>query len=136
VIAVTLNDPDDWLDHRNMLNYGLEVIKQIEIKPQITEYDVPVVGGEAENLHVSIQPYVVNTLNDTGFLCEVNLPKFIYAPIKKGEKIGSVVYKNGDNVAGIVDIFAQNDIKVLKIEEKYLEILQNAKYIFKNIWEK
>ena len=95
-VAVTLNDPDDWNDHTNLLKFGLDSIKQTEYSPKISCYNIPVIGSAEEQIEVFIEPYTVNTLETENISCSVNLPKFIYAPIAKGDILGSVEYKMGD----------------------------------------
>ena len=137
VIAVTLNAPDDWLDHENLLSYGLSAINQVEIKPEISEFDIPVIGGEVEKLHITIEPYVVNSLGNSEFSVEVCLPSFIYAPIKKDDIIGNVTYKSGNLAANTVNIYANSDINAAEYKEKNIAvIINNIKYIFEKIWEK
>lgn len=137
VIAVTLNDPDDWLDHKNMLSYGFEAIKQTEILPETAEYEIPVIGGEASAVSVKVEPYIVNSLETEGFTCEINLPRFVYAPVKAGDKLGSVVYRKNDTVIEKVALSAENGVDSVKYRKKATEkILENIKYIFKSLWEK
>lgn len=137
VIAVTLNDPNDWSDHSALLEYGLSAIKKTEILPPETTYLVPVIGSDKLSLEICVEPYTVNTLNDTGFSCEVFLPKFVYAPITKGEVVGSIVYKNGSDIIATSELLAQEDFAIIKPQRKAIDIiLENAKYIFENIWEK
>ncbi len=136
VIAVTLNDPNDWQDHSAMLEYGLNQVKLTEITPKITNFTVPVINGE-EKLNVEIGSYTVSTLKDENFSCEVNLPKFLYAPIKMGEVIGSVIYKKNGTEIKSLDITAETDIN-LKTEEKNILVIiaENVRYIFLALWEK
>lgn len=137
VIAVTLNDPDDWLDHKNMLSYGLDAIKQTEILPETAEYQIPVIGGEASAVSVKVEPYIVNSLETEGFTCEINLPRFVYAPVKSGDELGSAVYRKNDTVIEKVALSAENGVDSAKYRKKATEkILENIKYIFKSLWEK
>ncbi len=137
VIAVTLNDSNDWKDHTALLEYGLDAIKLTEITPEKTEYSIPVVNGGQDNLDVKIKQYTVSSLKNQDFNCEVNLPKFLYAPINKGDIIGSVVYKKGETLIDKVDILADNDIGLQKQNIKITEIIiENIKHIFSNLWEK
>ncbi len=136
VIAVTLNDGNDWQDHSSLLEYGLNAVKLTEIKPHKTEYNIPVINGE-ENINVKIGSYTVSTLENENFSCEVNLPKFLYAPIKKGEKIGSVAYKKNGTVIKVSDILAENSINLKEQEKNIADVLfECAKYIFLGLWEK
>lgn len=137
VIAVTLNDPDDWLDHNNMLSYGLEEIKQTEILPKTAEYEIHVIGGEASAVSVKVEPYIVYSLETEGFTCEINLPRFVYAPVKTGDKLGSVVYRKNDTVIEKVALSAEKGVDSVKYRNKATEkIFENIKYIFKSLWEK
>ena len=76
-VAVTLNDPDDWNDHTNLLKFGLDSIKQTEYSPKISCYNIPVIGSAEEQIEVFIEPYTVNTLETENISCSVNLPKFV-----------------------------------------------------------
>ncbi len=137
VIAVTLHDPDDWRDHKNMLQYGLSKIKKTEIKADKTDFSIPVIGGVEELINVNVEPYSVSSLDDDNFSCEIQLPKFVYAPIKSGEQIGNAIYKKNKEVIATVPLYAKTDIKTQINDKTFLEELaENIKYIFKNIWEK
>ena len=135
VIAVTLRDPNDWADHTALLNYGLEKIKTTVISPEQTEFSVPVISAETESIKIEIEDYSVNSLDSQGFSCQVNLPKFIYAPLKKGEKIGNVVYyKNGKEIYS-KEILCNDNIQKISITESFGEKFKECfKSIFKNIW--
>ena len=136
VIAVTLKDPNDWADHTALLNYGLEQIKTTEISPSQKEYTLDVIASREGSITVNIEDYNVTTLDDEGFSYEINLPNFVYAPIKKGEKLGSTVYfKNGVKIAQ-KDIVADKNIEKIPAKIDCKEKFINAfKHIFKSIWE-
>ena len=133
-VAVTLNDPNDWNDHANLLDYGLNSIKQTNYSPQISCYNIPVIGSEQEQIEVFIEPYTVNTLETENISCDIRLPKFIYAPIAKGDILGTAEYKMGDDVIGTVELTALRDISALTPKISFTEeIRQNIKYILKCI---
>ncbi len=137
VIAVTLNDPNDWEDHKRLLEYGLSAITLTEVSPEINHYDIPVISGENSVLSIDIKPYTFSKLSDGDLSCKVNLPKFIYAPVLKGDVIGSIVYIQGDNVIDVVELKAETEIAQKIYEKRFLNIVfYNIKYIFMNIWEK
>lgn len=135
VIAVTLNDGNDWQDHSTLLEYGLDKVTLSEIKPQKNDFIIPVINGE-DDLNVKIGSRTFSTLGEADFSCDVNLPKFLYAPIKKGEVIGSVVYrKNGEEIKS-EEILAEENINI-KIRKKgtFAIIKENLKHIFLSLWE-
>lgn len=137
VIAVTLNDPNDWKDHTSLLEYGLERVILTEICPEREVYTVPVVGSDTESIEIKTEPYTVSALSEQDITCTVNLPRFVYAPVSEGEVIGSVVYKKGDEIINKVNLTADRDIKPAVKKRKLTEIIfENLKYIFLNLWEK
>lgn len=137
VIAVTLNDPNDWADHKSLLEYGLSAIKTTEIAPPKNEYVIDVIGGTEESLKIDVDTVTASSLTDGDFSCTVNLPRFVYAPIKKGEVIGTAVYKKGDSIITEKVLCADADISTAPLELSVKDkILENIVYIFKNLWEK
>ena len=133
-VAVTLNDPDDWNDHTNLLKFGLDSIKQTEYSPKISCYNIPVIGSAEEQIEVFIEPYTVNTLETENISCSVNLPKFVYAPIAKGDILGSAEYKMGDEVIGRVELTALRNISAFSEKPSFSEELKkNIKYILMSI---
>ncbi len=137
VIAVTLNDPNDWADHKELLEYGLDMIKTIQINPPKSEYKVEVVGGVENSLKIKVKSVMASSLTENGFSCTVNLPRFVYAPVKKGEKIGTAVYIKGDSVIATKDLVADADINQERLRNSAKNrIAENIVYIFKSLWEK
>lgn len=137
VVVVTLNDPDDWKDHTSLLEYGLNTIKTQIIEPPQTKFQIPVIGSQNETLNIEIAPFEANVTNGDDLSCTVNLPQFVYAPINKGEQVGSVVYTKGDEVIHTSQILAEKEIKSTEFKKYFLEsVIYNIKEIFKNIWEK
>ena len=136
VIAVTLNDPNDWQSHKQMLEYGFSVLKE-NIFGVDESYIVPVISGTSDILKVNIEPFSVYSLDDKGYEVEINLPDFVYAPIKKNQKIGSVIYKKNGQIIGKADICAKTDIKVKTAKLSFFDsIKKNILYIFRGMWEK
>ncbi len=113
--AVTLNDGDDWNDHISLFDYGfgrLSMEKPDTADPQNGGVSVPVVGGETDELTLIAgePPLVCSGAGSTDVTTEYELPHFVYAPIKKGEKIGELKYYTGGVYAGKADVTAQQEI--------------------------
>ena len=133
-IAVTLHDPNDWQDHKALLDYGLDTIKTTEYSPKTASYMIPVIGSATEEIEIFIEPYTVNTLETENLSCTVNLPKFVYAPVAKGDVLGTVEYKMGEEIIGRVDLCALVDISAYSAKPDFLtKFKENIKYILINI---
>ena len=112
LIAVTLNDQNDWQDHINMFDYGFSVIKQVECMPEQDAYSLPVISGEKETVEIKVEPFTVNALNTDNISCSVSMPEFVYSPIKKGDTVGEIEYRQGENILATVKLTASENIKV------------------------
>ena len=133
VIAVTLNDPNDWQDHSALLEYGLNAIKQTKYSPKYSSINIPVINGEKGEIEAFIEPITINSLEIENITDTVYLPKFVYAPIKQNDVLGRVVYKQNGKILAENQILANSDIKALKEEKEPTEkIIENFKIILKN----
>ncbi len=105
LIAVTLNAPNDWSDHRKLLDYGFSVTQAKDCSDLTAALpSVPVVGGEAVSVRAvfSETPYIDVTENTPQISAEVFVQPFLYAPVEAGDCIGSVRYSmDGDTVLEI-----------------------------------
>lgn len=91
LVAVTLAAPDDWEDHKKMFDYGFSNFQVKEFKNEI--FNVAVVGGDVACIKVSSFCNGSLLLKKDSFVeYEVVLPRFIYAPINRGDRIGEIRY--------------------------------------------
>lgn len=96
VIAVTLNDPDDWADHRKMLDLGLEAVSVQSVEPPCDNLRINVIGGNKSRLCIPIRGYEICSAAKADLTCEVNVKQMVFAPVKKGENLGNInFYSNG-----------------------------------------
>ncbi|MDD6146937.1 MAG: D-alanyl-D-alanine carboxypeptidase [Oscillospiraceae bacterium] len=129
LIAVTLNAPDDWNDHSKLYDYGYSLAKHEEYVPRIPK-SVTVVGGCGNSVALRTSPDRI-TLDyigsDSKTIQRVFLPKFLYAPIKKGEVVGRVQFLRGENLLAEVPIISAGNIEALAEEERGF---------FSRLWDK
>lgn len=111
VIAVTLNDPDDWKDHRYMLDLGLETVKEYTAGPKQLYAKVKVFGGNPDCLKIPLPKLSFCTASKSEIECRVNVKSAVFAPVKKGQKLGEIVYTSDGMVIKKCDLNADEDIK-------------------------
>ena len=112
LISVTLDAPDDWRDHKAMLDYGYEKIEKVIFAlPYENSYEVSVLGKECKSTTVT------NTEGASLILprCErditkhVKLPRIIPTPVKAGDILGEVIYSmDGEAVARVKLVATEN----------------------------
>lgn len=94
--AVTLNAPDDWNDHKKLLDYGFALVKPQEILPE--SIPVEIVGGTKRTMCAVPEKTAVFGAADRELAeikIEYNVPEFVYAEIAEGEVLGTaeIYYK-------------------------------------------
>jgi len=136
IIAVTLNAPDDWNDHKKMLDYGFSVVKNNVVENVELPEKIQVVGGKKQYIKVRVSELFNADLSEktNEISSYVLLDKFLYAPVRKGDKAGKIIYYLGDKKIGEGIISADESVSALKVEKKkslFQKIIDFIKSIFK-----
>lgn len=116
LVAVTLNDRDDWNDHINMFEYGFSKVKKSEVSPDLSSVSLAVVGSDVPCVGVTVDgiPAIVS---DFPVEYKVYLSQFEYAPVNSGDCVGYVEYVSNGNVCGRSSILAAQDAFAKMITE-------------------
>ena len=91
-VCVTLNDGDDWNDHRKMLDFAFEnvLVQSIDVN---NIYSVAVEGAAVSTVKLGPQSDFLNiSCGEKKIERKVCLPEFVYAPLKKGDAVGKIEY--------------------------------------------
>ena len=103
LIAVTLSAADDWNAHMSLFDYGFSRMMSHNGTAEMAEaYRVPLVGGAEEEIRVLPTKFsgaLLKKGSRADFTYEVQLPRFVYAPLEEDQVVGQVVCKlNGEEV--------------------------------------
>lgn len=111
LIAVTLNAPNDWNDHKKMLDYGFSRLKRVEISGDGICGYVPTVGSTVDQLfYGAVGSTSVVLDNDADSLrVVIELLRFYFAPVKTGDIIGRAVFYDGNKEVASLPIEALSD---------------------------
>lgn len=129
LVAVTLNASNDWNDHTEMLDFGFANYHSIELcKENEYQFDISVVNGvsanilKCENISSESASLPANISRDD-ITAKVELPGFVYAPVKKGDIIGRVIFLHGENnsLVGYSIITANEDIERVPVKKSFTE---------------
>jgi D-alanyl-D-alanine carboxypeptidase/D-alanyl-D-alanine carboxypeptidase (penicillin-binding protein 5/6) len=135
VIAVTLNAPSDWNDHKYLLEYGLSCLSQYDVTYNLPINSVSVVGGNLDSVTVATERFMCGCtdISKNGISAEYEFLPFIYAPVKIGQTVGKVNYYYDNKIINSIDIITINstDKKEIKFtfKQKFKKNLYN---IFKH----
>lgn len=110
LVAVTLNDRDDWDDHIALYDYGFD--NYTAVQPETADREIAVVGGDLDR--VSLYPYTAKALivprsQADSVTARTFLPPFAYAPVEKDDQAGKVVYSlDGETLSETPLYYAQS----------------------------
>ncbi len=111
LIAVTLNAPNDWNDHKKMLDYGFSCLKRVEISGDGICGYIPTVGSTVDQLFYGAvgSTSVVLESDAESLRVVIELSRFYFAPVKTGDIIGRAVFYNGNEEVASLPIEALTD---------------------------
>ena len=117
LIAVTLNAPNDWQDHTNMLDYGFQNYEAVTLGDFAA--DIPVVSGVKEIVRCTTVENISVLLPKSHGEIEtrVEMYPFVYAPVIQGESLGRIVYICDGKEIGEIEIAAAESVELSK--QKY-----------------
>ena len=112
LIAVTLNAPDDWRDHKAMLDYGFSVREAVPLTVDLPR-EIPIVGGSAESVALTLTgpADVVLPKGDHAICAVCELRRFYYAPVGAGEILGRVIWYDGEKAVASGTLTASETVE-------------------------
>lgn len=136
LVAVTLRAPNDWADHRKLLDYGFSVMQTREYSDFVKDISVPVVGGSAPRVPARLYSPAVLPVADASaeLQVEVYVQPFLYAPVCAGIPVGIAVYKLDGKIVREIPLVAAEDIECTTTPQEEAETartpLQKIKSFF------
>ena len=136
VIAVTLDDPDDWADHQSLLLKGLNAITTTEYLPDTSVFKLPLIGGEQPDLEITVQPFKVNVSRTQDITSVIELPRFVYAPVAKGDMVGKITYYYAQEIIGSAPLIAGEEAVTLRHQTSFWDRWkENLNYLLAGLKE-
>lgn len=109
-VCVTLNAPNDWDDHCALYDWAFEHFSELDLTEGIS-YTLPVISGEISSVEL-VPRDKIKWFGEGTPTAEVSvqLPFFLFAPIKKGSAAGALtVTVNGEPV-GTTELVCTEDV--------------------------
>lgn len=95
LIAVTLDAPNDWADHKALYEYGFSLYTETEPEIENKDFKVKLSGGKAEFFTATADERVTLSLPANripDIKTNIYLPSFVFAPVSKGDIVGKITY--------------------------------------------
>lgn len=107
LICVTLNDPDDWVDHQVLYNWAFSRYATRDVTAALS-FEIPVVSGDKTLLRVEARPLRLFLPRTARITLTAHLPRFVFAPVEPGEHAGSVqIFRDGERINEAELIFSE-----------------------------
>ena len=131
LIAVTLNAPSDWNDHKELYNYGFSQYETVSLGGNFDISTVLVAGGTKTKIKLRNLPVEVNLHKDiiNKITYEIEMPVFIYAPVSIGDIIGQVKFLYKDNVIASSPFTAAQSSDIIEVNSENI-LSQIINWIF------
>lgn len=130
LIAVVMNgetSKDRFAAAQKLLNYGYAHYKNMEIVPSNEEFSVKVNKGAVDSLKLTAEGtlYALVKKSEKGEITsQVMLPDSVKAPIKKGDKIGEIVYSINDREIGIIELLSDKNIEKKTVFSSFVTLFR------------
>ena len=98
LVAVTIDDPNDWADHAALLDYGFSTFTAERIASAGAVLGrVPVLSGtESYAMVAAAEDVIFPVASEERWTATVDLPRFVYAPVREGNPAGVLrIYVDG-----------------------------------------
>lgn len=125
LITVTMNDPNDWSDHENLLNDGFcrYSVRQIIAKGDMLG-SVEIAGGDYGNASlVAAEDFSYSLAEDETTQIILQGTGFVYAPVADGQHAGYAYVCVGDRAVG-------------KIPVVYGDTVEQTREIKRSVWDR
>lgn len=136
LVAVTLRAPNDWADHRKLLDYGFSVMQTREYSDFVKNISVRVVGGSVPQVPVRLYSPAVLPVADISaeLQVEIYVQPFLYAPVRAGDSVGTAVYQLNGKTVREIPLIAAESVESITAEQAETEnaptLLQKIKSFF------
>lgn len=102
LVAVTLDDPNDWADHAALFDYGFSHFQRRVLNGTTEElYRIPVAGGMADSVGIRAETAVAYPVAaDETVKTEVKLAPSVLAGVREGSLAGKLSYYIGGRLVG------------------------------------
>lgn len=126
LVAVTLDDPDDWNDHCAMLDGAFAQFRKTVVL-QVGERvgTVRILGGRSDSVGAVCggELAVVHPKEDeTDYETEMELPDVLEAPVRRGECIGTVRLMKQGKTVGYELLYAEQEVRSERKKQLFLRL--------------
>ena len=111
IIVVTLSDPNDWEDHKALLDYGMSEVECCDITYKGGDIEVSVVGSDISLVSLAVPKRMAGLSEEEKkyITYKIETEGFQYAPTVAGQVAGKVYYYYKGNLIATDNLYIGGD---------------------------
>lgn len=115
LIVVTLNAPDDWRDHSQIINGSFKNVRSFTPERDLSSLNVKVTGSRTKTIRVYCKVPTIKTFTDISgeIRSDILLDRFLYAPVTCSDVCGELRFSYNSKVICSASIFAETPADAL-----------------------
>lgn len=123
IIAVTLNAPNDWEDHKILLDFGFDNTVLTKYTNNDVIDTIPVIGSDADLVRIKAETVSICCADQSKGKITKNiiLSDFIYCPITAGETVGRIEFYLNNKLITTANIYSVADVFLNNKKDKFLK---------------
>lgn len=116
LIAVTIDAPDDWRDHKALLDYGFSQLKSVNAVSRDRDiFTLPVVAGKADSVRLIPEcDFSFVAKANSEITLSVDLPPYLIAPLYTDTAVGRIRIYENEKLVGEVALLPTENIEKTK----------------------
>lgn len=120
LVCVTLNDHNDWADHKALFDACFALYSEQSLPFADKVFDVPVVGAKSMSVKAKLtEGTVVMPSGRAGKLeARIYILPFVYAPVRKGDVLGRIDYYYSGKIVERRSICAAETVRPEKVKKE------------------
>lgn len=132
LICVTLNDPNDWLDHTRLYDYGFSMMSEQELPIENEQFEIGAAGGYSDTVICRTEKVKATLLNGKAdeVTCEIFVKPFVYCPAAENEVVGRAEYYYYGNKIAQSPVYLVQDADKKPVQSEKQGIFE---YYFKKL---
>ena len=137
LVCVTLNAPDDWNDHKKLLEYGFQNVTLKNFDVELPA--VKIAGGSSADVSLCLsEPLQVAVYCSAEKIkTQFVLKQFEFAPVRSGEMLGEVRLLLDGTVIASSPLIASCDVEAVTVEKvKKPSLIERIKTFLKSIFKR
>lgn len=125
LICATIDAPNDWNDHKNILDIGFSEYEHIVLAEAgdytlslncINSKDGDLLCTNYEGLSLTVKRDQKNNIRAV-----TEYGRLLSAPIKQGERVGQIVFYMNNEKIGVCPLYALESVREIKYRKSFLE---------------